>query len=288
MKTKSLLILIGIIILSGEAFTQEYHLEKAWETDGVFYKPESVVYDEIRKQLYVSNYNKFPTAIEPADDFISIVNLKGKLVELRWITGLKAPTGITIYEDHLFIVERDGISKYSIEEKERVEKYTITAGFLNDVSINEEGSIYFTDSSPRNLHASTVCATNKETVDTIANDGIIGANGIFHHEGSLLVGSSGDMCLKEIGLKHREVNKVAQLDSGIIDGIKHYKGDQYLVSHWEGMLYLVSSAGMINELLDTKNDNINIADFEFIKGLNLIIIPTFNDNRVIAYRIIEK
>lgn len=285
MKEKTLFILSSILILLCGACTKEYYLEKVWETNAIFSKPESVVYDEVRDQVYVSNYNKYPAAIDSADDFISIVDLEGRIVELKWITGLKAPTGITIHADHLFIAERDGISKYSIRAKELVDKYMIEAGFLNDLSIDEEGRIYFTDSSPRDPDACIVCGIDNENLDTIANEMITGANGIFHHKGSLLVGSSGDMCLKEIDLESGELNKMAQLDTGIIDGIKHYERDMFLVSHWEGKLFLVSSKGMIRELLDIEKDNINIADFEYIKGLNLVIIPSFNDNRVIAYRI---
>lgn len=283
------IIAFSLSLLPLAALSQNYTLKKVWETEREFLTPESAVYDENRNRLYISNYNKFPRDLESADDFISILDVDGNILELKWITGLKAPTGVTIYDDHLFIVERDGISKYEIETGGFVDKFKINApGFLNDISIGEEGIIYFTDTSPRKPEASSVCAIREGTIDTICSDPINRSNGLLYHNRSLLVGNSGDLCLKKIDLEKHEVINIAQLNTGIIDGIKIYKDEFYIVTHWEGRVYLISSDGTVNDLLDLRSDNIKTADIEFIQKLNLVIIPTFNDNRVIAYRIEEK
>lgn len=40
------------------------------------------------------------------------------------------------------------------------------------------------------------------------------------------------------------------------------------------------------EILDVANAGLNCADFEFIKSSNLLVIPTFLGNRVVAYRLV--
>ena len=42
-------------------------------------------------------------------------NLKGELVEAKWINHLTTPTGICICDDMLYIVERFGIIKYDLK-----------------------------------------------------------------------------------------------------------------------------------------------------------------------------
>ncbi len=279
-------LIISLSLVSLKAGSQNYHLEMAWETDSVFSTPESAVFDAKRDQIYISNFNTFPKDMASADDFVSILDLDGNILKLKWITGLKAPTGITIHNDQLFIVERDGISVYKIESGEFVEKITVTApGFLNDIAIDENGIIYFTDTSPRKPEASAVYASREGTIDTIASDPINRSNGLLYDRGCLFVGNSGDQYLKKIDLETNEVANVAELDTGIIDGIKHYKNDIYIVTLWEGKIYLVASTGNVTELLDLRNSNIRTADIEYIPELNLLIIPTFNHNRVIAYRL---
>ena len=158
---------------------------------------------------------------------------------------------------------------------------------MNDVAIDEKGVIYFTDTSPRKPEASAVNAFRDGSVDTIASDPINRSNGLLYDRRSLLVGNSGDQSLKKIDLEMNEVHNVARLDTGIIDGIKHYKDDYYIVTLWEGRIYLIHPGVIVNELLDVRGSNIRTADIEFIPELNLIVIPAFDYNRVIAYRIKE-
>ena len=281
-------IIAGLILLSFNAESQNYRLDKAWETEPVFSTPESAVFDAKRDQIYISNYNTFPRDLESADDFISVLDLEGNILKLKWITGLKAPTGITIHDDQLYVVERDGIGKYKIESGEFVEKIIITSpGFLNDITIDHDGVIYFTDTSPRKPEASAVFAFRDGSVDTIASDPVNRSNGLLYDRRSLLVGNSGDQSLKKIDLETNEVVNIARLDTGIIDGIKHYKNEYYIVTLWEGRIYLINPGGIVKELLDVRSSNIKTADIEFIPELNLIVIPTFDYNRVIAYRIKE-
>ena len=93
--------------------------------------------------------------------------------------------------------------------------------------------------------------------------------------------------LKKIDLETNDVTNVARLDTAIIDGIKHFKNDYYIVTLWEGRIYMIQPGGKVNELLDVRSGNIRTADIEFIPELNLIVVPTFDHNRVIVNRLEE-
>lgn len=85
----------------------------------------------------------------------------------------------------------------------------------------------------------------------------------------------------------KKITKITCLGARVLDGIRVDNQGNYLISHWEGQTYLVSPSGQAVEILDTMPAKINSADFEFIKEKNLLIIPTFTDNRVIAYQLIN-
>jgi sugar lactone lactonase YvrE len=281
-------LIASLSLLPVMAASQNYRLEKAWETEPIFATPESAVFDAKRNRIYVSNFNTFPRDLDAADDFISILDPDGNILRLKWITGLKAPTGIAIHAEHLFVVERDGIGKYGIESGSLIEKIMIPSpGFLNDIAIDDDGVIYFTDTSPGEPEASAVYAFREGVVDTVANDQINQSNGLLYDRNSLLVGNSGDRYLKKIDLATKELVNVAQLDTGIIDGIKRYNDEHYIVTLWEGRVFLIMPEGTVRELLDLRNSHIKTADIEFIPEHQLVIIPTFDGNRVMAYRLME-
>ena len=58
-----------------------------------------------------------------------------------------------------------------------------------------------------------------------------------------------------------------------------------LVSHNEGRLFRITPSGGVTKILDLTVIGRNIADFDFIPEKNLVVFPTFADNRVLAYNI---
>ncbi len=68
------------------------------------------------------------------------------------------------------------------------------------------------------------------------------------------------------------------------DGIVAYE-DQYMVSSWNGEVFLVDNAGATTLLLDTKSTGQNAADICYIADKNLLLVPTFFGNTVAAYKV---
>ena len=263
-------------------------LTKRWETPAAFLTPESVQYDAQRNVLYVSSFDVSYAATPEATGFISRLSLDGAIEELHWITGLNAPTGMGIAGDRLYVLERGHLTEIDIAEGAVTARHPVPGSdFLNDLTVAADGVVYMTDTRPSSHADSRIYRFKDGEVDVwLDGDEIERANGLFHHAGRLLVGNTGDGSLKAVDLSTRAVDKIVTLGAGVVDGIRVTNDGYYLVSHWEGQVYLVSPTGVVVEILDTLPEAVNnTADFEFVAEQDLLVIPTFLGNRVIAYQL---
>lgn len=62
-------------------------------------------------------------------------------------------------------------------------------------------------------------------------------------------------------------------------------GKDFIISNWNGEINHVSANGQVRKLLDTKTEKINAADIEYIAEQNLLLVPTFFANKVVAYEV---
>ncbi len=262
---------------------------KVWETPQIFLTPESVQYDPEREVLYVSNFdNQYAQRSEPSG-YISRLSLTGEVLEQKWVEGLHAPTGLGILDDRLWVTERGNLTEIELGTGRIVNRYPIPdVDFPNDLAIDSEGNIYISDTRPTAHMDSRIYRFKDGEFEVWLNDEIFRANGLFIQGEHLLVGNTGDGKLKAVHLKDKTVSEIASLGVGVVDGIRVDNRGNYLVSHWEGQTYVVAPDGEVVEILDTSYDGANAADFEYIRERNLLIIPTFVDNRVVAYRVSER
>ena len=261
-----------------------------WESPRELLTPESVVYDQKRGVLYVSSFDNRYGQTPEFTGYISRLSLDGQIEELMWVSDLNAPTGLAIYRDKLYTTERGVLTEIDIEKGTILNRYPIPdSDFLNDLAIDDDGTIYMTDTRPSS-HVDSRIYRFKDGEASVWLDGaeIDRANGLFVSGDELLVGNSGDGMLKAVSLKDKRVRTIVCLGAGIVDGIRVDNEGNYIVSHWEGQTYVVTPAGEVVEVLDTMSSGINIADFEYIRAESLLVIPTFLDNRVIAYRLTER
>jgi outer membrane protein assembly factor BamB len=153
--------------------------------------------------------------------------------------------------------------------------------FLNDVHVQEDGKVYFTDSS-----TSTIYALMNEKVSVIhADTSLGGTNGVLVEGNTMYLAGymSGKVFTMDI-----PSHKVRQLAEGVPggDGIERY-GEGLLVSNWNGEVYHVSPGGEVTILLNTQEARLNAADIEVIAEKNLLLVPTFFGNSVTAYELIK-
>jgi DNA-binding beta-propeller fold protein YncE len=253
-----------------------FSLSELWATDTIMKTPESVLYDAKRGVLYVANMNR----TEEGDDtgFISRLNTDGTVIDLHWIDGLNEPRGMGIHGDLLFATDMNRLLVIDIEKGE-VQKMVPVDGsvFLNDLSIAEDGTIYFSDSRANKVQA----YKDGEITDWIPE--IEGPNGLFDEGEEMLVGGQG---AEEVRLVNKATGEYKVLASGVrVDGIE-YTGidDYYIVSEWKGVIHMIGN-DTIQKLLDTEAEKKNTADIGYNMEKKIVYVPTFFDNRVVAYQL---
>ncbi|MCP4661302.1 MAG: SMP-30/gluconolactonase/LRE family protein [bacterium] len=265
----------------GEAETTKT-LVAAWETAPVFKVPESVLYDGQRNALFVANIHGKPTSKDGVG-FISRVSLSGEVEKLEWVTGLNAPKGMGVHENTLYVTDIDRLVAIDVETAQVVKEYVVPeAGFLNDVAVDAAGRVYFSDMSAGN---SVIYRLAEGKVEPwVRGDEINRPNGLYAEKDRLIVGNSGDGRLKAVDFATRSVGVVAEIGAGI-DGVEGDGEGGYLISDWSGATSRVSPSGEVTKLLDTTAQKINSADIEYVPESRLLLIPTFFDNRVMAYHL---
>jgi SMP-30/Gluconolactonase/LRE-like region len=262
--------------------------EEVWMTPDTFLTPETVLKDPIRDILYVTNFDNQFAAKPGPSGFISRLGMDGEVVDLKWVEGLNAPTGMAIWRDTLFVAEREHLVAIHIPSGTVAGRWPIPdPDFPNDVAIDDDGTIYISDTRSGDWNDSRIYRFRDGSFDIFANEGISRANGLWIHDGGLIVGNSGDGLLKRVDLETGRITTVLSLGAGTIDGMRVDPDGNTLVSHWEGQLYRITPEGGITEILDAMPGGWNVADFEYLPEERLLVIPTFLDNRVRAVRILR-
>ena len=250
-----------------------------WKCSG-FDTPESVLYDAARNILYVSNVSGNPTERD-GRGFISKVSLDGNMESLKWVVGLNAPKGMAISEGSLYVSDIDELVRIDQETGAVTAKYSAEgARFLNDVAADSAGHIYVGDSSAEN--GVVYRLANGELEVWLRNPAVCRPNGLHMEPDRLLAGNAVDGGLNAVDLKSKAISPIAIAATGI-DGLKPLGGGDYLISDWAGKISWIDPSGKTMLLMDTSNAKINAADFEYIADRNLLLVPTFFDNRVVAY-----
>ncbi|WP_422359238.1 hypothetical protein [Reichenbachiella sp.] len=255
-------------------------LTKVWETDSTLQTPESVIYDEFRDVLYVSNINAVPPTAKDNDGYISIISINGEIIEREWVTEISAPKGMGISDSSLFVTNIDEIVEIDIPSGVIIARYPIEgAAFLNDISVTKDEDVYISDTGTNTIHV-----LNNGNVRTWLNDTtLIGPNGLLHQGSHLMVASYfGDEFSRiDINTKMREVISDS-IPGG--DGIVAY-GEHYFVSNWNGEVHFVDNLGSRTLVLDTKAEGQNAADICYLPEKQLLLVPTFFGNTVAAYEV---
>lgn len=253
-----------------------FSLTELWSTDSVMKTPESVLYDPARNVLYVANMNR---TVEGDDTgFISKLNTDGSILELNWISGLNEPRGMGIHGDLLFATDMDRLLVIDLKTEKLVKTVPVgNAVFLNDLAVSGDGIVYFSDSRDGKVY------TYSDDKVEVWLDSLQGPNGLFDLGENILVSVSGAGEVRNVNKESGEYEVVA---SGIgVDGIE-YTGvdDYYIMSEWSGRIHVVGN-DTIQKVLDTEAKKINTADIGYNMKEKVVYVPTFFDNRVVAYKL---
>jgi len=109
---------------------------------------------------------------------------------------------------------------------------------------------------------------------------------LFIEEDRVFLTSSGSADLKVINPETAEF-KIVTTDIGAGDGVEYsgYEG-YYVTSDWSGEVFIINPDFTKESVLRTKDDKINSADIGLNREDHVVYVPTFFNNRVVAYKII--
>jgi sugar lactone lactonase YvrE len=258
----------------------KFRLSEQWKTDSVFMTPESVMYDSIRNVLYVSDMNQEPFT-KDNNGFITRMNSDGTVTDLKWVEGLSSPKGMAIVNDTLYAADIDEIVMIDINAGKIIRKVPVPGSvMLNDIAADREGNLYLTDTKANKLFL-----YSKGKISEWLSQGLNGPNGVLVTGDSVLIGSEGANNFSSVQISTKEqrllTDSIVHADGIAYTGIPGY----YLVTDWNGVIYMVNPDNTKTSLIDTRNENINSADIAYIKKDSLLVVPTFYKNLVIAYKL---
>jgi hypothetical protein len=274
MKEIMIMLVFVAIFYTGSVNAQK--LEKVWETTVELRTPESVLFDEERDVMYVSNINGDPSE-KNGSGFMSILNSDGSAKSLHWVKDLNAPKGMAMKDGKLYVSDIDQLVEIDIKTGKVLQKYDAPgAVFLNDVAVCSNGMVFVSDTRTAKIH---VLSNGKLTV-FMEGSPLENPNGLFTEGGKLFVG---DNNIYEVDVKSKEVKKIIS-EAGGVDGLEKNNKGEFVFSNWPGRIFIHRNGKNV-KLLDSTEKKINTADLDFSKKHNLVLVPTFFDNKIVAYRI---
>ena len=264
-------------IYAQEAFVSN-KLVKVWSTPVGLNVPESSHYNLSDKIIYVSNIvGKHD--VKDGEGFISKLNAKGEFIKKEWVKGLNAPKGISCTKTRLYVTDIDRVVEISLSTGKILKEYrNAKSKSLNDVCVAANGRVYVSDDS-----GDCIFYVGKDSLEVLVQSKDLGSmNGICASGNLLYLGSTGNFISVD---QKTKVIAVLQEKVGYLDGIEQVAPNVFVTSDWSGHVQLIRVGKGVEKLLDTTPLKINAADLGYIPSQKLLLVPTFLDNKVVAYRL---
>jgi DNA-binding beta-propeller fold protein YncE len=268
-------------LLPAQDAFQSPKLVKVWETPEGLNVPESAFYNGDDHTIYVSNICGMHN-VKDSIGFISKLNDKGQFLVKEWVKGLNAPKGINIWKGKLYVTDIDEVLEIDLETAKILKRYKNSkATAVNDVAIDAKGNVYITDTK-----TNCIFLVGKDSLEIyVMSDEISRVNGAWVSDNHLLFGSKNN--LVSLDLKTKMMQTLAD-STGYLDGIIVVGDGKIVTSDWKGKVQMIEIGKSIETLLNTTPLDIYAADLGYIQSQNLLLVPTFYNNKVVAYKLLSK
>jgi outer membrane protein assembly factor BamB len=252
-------------------------LEKVWEVSEGLDVPESAHYNTFDKTIYVSNIVGRHD-VKDGIGYISKLSATGKMLEKDWYIGLNAPKGICCSASKLYVTDIDRVVEIDVKTGKTVKEYRNTKSkSLNDVSIAANGRVFISDSE-----GNCIFYVGNDSLEIfLESDKLHGMNGILAKNGKLYLGSNGNLI--SVDQKTAEI-QILLTNVGYLDGLEEIGKDKFVSSDWKGMVFMVNTTTGAEKIIDTTPVKVNAADVGYIASQKMLLVPTFTNNKVVAYR----
>lgn len=259
------------MVLMSLSIQAQHSLEKIWQTDFDLNNPESVLLDNKKDLLYVSlvgSENKLGRVV--------ILNRNGQMVNENFAPDLFEAKGLGLYKNKLYVACMNHVSVVDFKTGKTIKKIPVdSALFLNDISINDKGIVYVSD-------------TRRGTIYRIENDKAMqyldhvkSANGL-KCIGDDVYALSGTDFLKISPSKEVQVLATLPCDG---DGLEPVGDGDFVATCWSGYIFYIHRNGKVETLLNTKDQKINTADIAFDSKTKILYVPTFFAKKLIAFKL---
>lgn len=251
-------------------------------------RAESVAYSSKHDLMYVSVQGKQ----EPEDGSIAVLNSDGTLNKLAFTTGLNDPKGIAIKDDLLYVSDVTELVKIDLNTGDILEKYIAgDEGFLNDVTIDQDGNVYVSDMSSSSIYKldkngtyakwlTTPLLENPNGLLAVGNTMYVAAWGLPESKNE--EGYTQGRFLK-LDISTQKIKKVTDLPLGNLDGIQVYDKDHFLVSDWRnGKLYKISKTGETQLFMQSEA---SLGDILYISDKQILALPLNKQAKVEIYSV---
>lgn len=262
-------------------------------TEGIAH-PESAIYSVDNKAIYISNVASGNPLETKRLGHIGKYSSDGKLIKSPWIKGLKAPKGMTIVGNHLYVTDVNQVVKIDIKKGRIVKTISVKgAKFLNDVISDAHGNVYISD-----MMTDTIHIWDKKGLRVwMQTPALRSPNGLYTDgKAHILLASWGNPidaatfatqtpgALSALSLTkvNESVNEEKSI-SGNLDGITVDNAGNLWISDWmNGDVYQVKKNGSAQKIY---NMGQGTADIAFAKELNLLLVPQMNQSKVFALKV---
>lgn len=259
---------IGACVFSGcLADKTEFEWRQAWTATAAFESPESAAISRRHDAIFVSNVSGYE---KNRNGFISRLSLAGEVLDLVWIDGLNAPTGLAVDEDTLWAVDFDRLVEIDIPSKTMRRYYPAPDAnpLLNDVAIAADGEIFVTGSASNTVYRRTDSALEPWSRD---EDLLKYANGIYAEDEFVIVAAFN---LIRISRSDRRAEKMGdERHPTDLEGVKpDAHGGLFVSAIGDRPLLHIDGEGRVDELMRGSEF---IADFDLVD--DFLVAPTSPD-----------
>lgn len=260
--------------------------------------PDQVIWHAPSKTWFVSNLGGGISLDKDSYGWISRTDEKGNIISPVWIgkeEGMHAPTGMTITDEFLYVVDRDGVYEIDIVNQKIAAFYPIPDGkFLNDIARASNGDLYVSDFFGNKIYIIPVGSKKPEV--WLESNRLEAPDGLYMEQNSLIVASwgvlsepgtfntskSGD--LLNIDLKTKKISPLIK-EVGNLEGIAKV-GHCYFITDWaSGKLLKVDP--IEKTVVDFISGLRNPTDPYYSKELQILAFPQHGTNQVLFINIPE-
>ena len=265
-------------------------LSEVWRLTAPIAYPESVVFDEKRNVLYVSNIAK-PNQKKDRKGFIARIAVGGKSVPEKFITDLHRPYGIALHQNELYIADIDQVLVADLETGEITERYDAPGAIrLNDIVVDSDGPVYISDSKGDKLWR----LLDGKMQPWIDSPQLRSPNGLLLTEEGLIVAAGDESQAKPDASRYLKTvsadgNLIEPLYNntpiGAVDAVESDRHSGFFLTDWRAGTVMHVSSNRKPPVKILQKLTKGAANLTYIPDKNLLVVPIMLSSELIAYRV---